>query len=116
MNIQQTNYKNKINQISSLESLAEYAIDALAEESPSYFHGYEKAFTKEIQNYGLELVQECRNGNLLELSDKAIEKLALVEDRIGIGDNAFQSWLPVRCIDDNRPDALVGPRKRSRFS
>ncbi len=83
MNIQQTNSKNKINQISSLESLAEYAIDALAEESPSYFHGYEKAFTKEIQNYGLELVQECRNGNLLELSDKAIEKLASVEDRIG---------------------------------
>ncbi len=76
MNIQQTNSKNKINQISSLESLAEYAIDALTEESPSYFHEYKKVLTKEIRNYELELVQECRNGNLLELSDKAIEKLA----------------------------------------
>ncbi len=81
MNIQQTNYKNKINQISSLESLAEYAIDALAEESPSYFHGYEKAFTKEIQNYGDSLIHDCLDGTLLRTSNEFISEA--IENRIG---------------------------------
>lgn len=53
--------------ISSLDALTEYVITALTEKTPSYFHEHEKAFTKEIRNYGVGLIQECKNGKLLKL-------------------------------------------------
>jgi len=65
----------------AFEFLAEYAIDALTEESPSYFQEHEKAFTKEVLNFSAGLVQECKNGSLLKLSDEAIEEI--IENKIG---------------------------------
>lgn len=72
--------QNKFKDISSLDALTEYAISALTEKTPSYFHEYEKAFTKEIRNYGVALIQKCKNGTLLKLSDEAIIEVA--ENRI----------------------------------
>lgn len=40
------NPKNRFKDISSLDALTEYAISALTEKAPSYFHEREKAFTK----------------------------------------------------------------------
>lgn len=67
--------------ISCLDALTEYAITALTEKTPSYFHEYEKAFTKQVRDYGVRLIQECKSGTLLKLSDEAIEEAA--ENRIG---------------------------------
>lgn len=67
--------------ISSLDALTEYAISALTEKTPSYFHEYEKELTKEIRNFGVALIQDCKNESLLKLSDKAIEEAA--ENKIG---------------------------------
>lgn len=78
---QQINPQNKFKDIASLDAITEYAISALTEQSPSYFHEYEKACTKEICNYGVRLIQECKNGTLLKLSDEAIQEA--VENRIG---------------------------------
>ena len=67
--------------ISSLDAITEYAISALTEQSPSYFHEYEKACTKEIRNFGITMIQECnKDGALSELSDEAIEET--IENRI----------------------------------
>jgi len=73
--------QNKLKNISSLDALTEHAICALTEQSPSYFHEFEKAFTKEIHNFGIALIQGCKNGTLLKLSDEAIGEA--VENRIG---------------------------------
>lgn len=67
--------------ISSLDALTEYAITSLTEKTPSYFHEYEKAFTKQVRDYGVGLIQECKNGTLLKVSDEAIEEAA--ENKIG---------------------------------
>ena len=72
--------KNSLKNISSLDAITEYAITSLTEKAPSYFHEYEKAFTKEIRNFGVALIQDCKNGTLLKLSDEAIEEN--VENRI----------------------------------
>lgn len=71
---QQSNPQNKFKDISGLDALTEYAITALTEKTPSYFNEYEKAFTKQVRNYGVELIQECKNGTLLKVSDEAIEE------------------------------------------
>lgn len=76
----QFNLKNSFKDISSLDALTEYAITSLAEKAPSYFREHEKAFTKQIRDYGVGLIQECKNGTLLKLSDEAIEEA--VENRI----------------------------------
>lgn len=78
---QQINFKDRFKNISGLDALTEYAISALTEKTPSYFQQYEKACTKEIRNYGIALIQECKNGTMLKLSDEAIEEA--VENRIG---------------------------------
>lgn len=67
--------------ISSLDALTEYAITSLTEKTPSYFHEYEKAFTKQVRDYGIALIQDCKNESLLKLSDEAIEEN--VETKIG---------------------------------
>lgn len=67
--------------ISSLDALTEYAITSLTEKAPSYFHEYEKAFTKQIRDYGIGLIQDCKDGTLSKLSDEAIEEA--IENRIG---------------------------------
>ena len=72
--------KNSLKNISSLDAITDYAISALTEKASSYFHEYEKAFTKEIRNFGVALIQDCKNGTLLKLSDEAIEEN--VENRI----------------------------------
>lgn len=72
--------KNSFKNISSLDAITEYAITSLTEKTPSYFYEYEKALTKEIRNYGVGLIQECKNGTLSKLSDEAIEEA--VENRI----------------------------------
>lgn len=72
---------NTFKHISSLDALAEYAVSALTEKTPSYFHEYEKAFTKQVRDYGIGLIQECRQGTLPELSDEALEEA--MENRIG---------------------------------
>lgn len=78
-------YNSKLNSIfkhlPSIEALTEYSITALIKKTPSYFHEYEKVFTEQIRNYGVGLIQECKNGTLLNLSDEAIEEVA--ENRIG---------------------------------
>lgn len=78
---QHSNSHSRFKDISSLDAITEYAISALTEQSPSYFHKYDKTFTKEIRNYGVRLIQECKNGTLLKLSDEAIGEA--VENRIG---------------------------------
>lgn len=78
---QQTNFKNRFKDISSLDSLTEYAISALTEKTPSYFHECEKELTKEIRDFGVAFIKECKNGTLLKLSDEAIEES--IENRIG---------------------------------
>ncbi len=78
---QQINFKDRFKEISSLDALTEYAITSLTEKAPSYFHEYEKAFTKEIRNFGVALIQDCKNGTLLKLSDEAIEEA--VENKVG---------------------------------
>lgn len=65
--------------MSSLESLTDYAITSLAEETPSYFHEHEKTLAKEIYDYSPGLVRKCKNDTLLNLSDETIA----MEDRIG---------------------------------
>lgn len=49
----------------------------MTEKTPSYFHEYEKAFTKQV----IALIQECKDGTLLKLSDEAIEEA--IENKIG---------------------------------
>ena len=84
---QQINFINNFNSkdifkdISSLDALTEYAITALTEKTPSYFHEYEKTFTKQIRDYGVGLIQDCKDGTLEELSDEAIEEA--IENKIG---------------------------------
>lgn len=73
--------KSSFKDISSLDALTEYAITSLTEKAPSYFHEHEKAFTKEIRNYGVGLIQECKNGKLLKFSDEALEEA--IENKIG---------------------------------
>ena len=77
---QQINFKDRFKEISSLDAITEYAITSLTEKAPSYFHEYEKAFTKEIRNFGVALIQDCKNGTLLKLTNDAIEEN--VENRI----------------------------------
>ncbi len=77
---QQHNPKIRFKDISSIDSLIDYAISALTEKAPSYFHEYEKAFTKEIRDFGVAFIQDCKNGTLLKLSDEAVEEN--VENRI----------------------------------
>lgn len=72
--------KNSFKDISSLDALTEYAITSLTEKAPSYFHEYEKAFTKEIRDFGVALIQDCKDGTLLKLTNEAIEEN--VENRI----------------------------------
>ena len=72
--------KNSFKDISSLDSLTDYAIGALTEKAPSYFYEYEKAFTKEIRNFGVAIIKDCKDGMLLELTNEAIEEN--VENRI----------------------------------
>lgn len=67
--------------ISSLDALTEYAITSLTEKAPSYFYEHEKAFTKQVRDYGVALIQECKNGTLLKLSDEALEEA--IENKIG---------------------------------
>lgn len=67
--------------ISCLDALTEYAISALTEKTPSYFHKYEKAFTKQVRDYGVGLIQECKNDTLLKSSNEALEEA--IENRIG---------------------------------
>lgn len=52
----------------------------MTEKAPSYFHECEKTFTKEILNFGVVLIQDCKDGILLKLSDEAIEEN--IENRI----------------------------------
>lgn len=78
---QQINSKDRFRSISSLDAITDYAISALTEKSPSYFNEYEKAFTEQVRNYGVALIQECKDGTLLKLSDEAIEEA--IENRIG---------------------------------
>lgn len=73
--------QNKFKDISSPDALTEYAITALTEKTSSYFHEHEKAFTKQVRDYGVGLIQECKQGTLSDLSDEAIEEAA--ENRIG---------------------------------
>ncbi len=49
---EQNNTKNKITQLASIDSIAEYALNALTEKSPSYFYECENAFTKEFGRMG----------------------------------------------------------------
>ena len=77
---QQHDIKNSFKNISSLDSVTDYAIGALTEKAPSYFHEYEKVLTKEIRNYGVALIQDCKDGTLLKLTNEAIEEN--VENRI----------------------------------
>lgn len=72
---------SKSKDISSLDALTEYAITSLTEKTPSYLHEYEKAFTKQVRDYGVELIQECKKGTLSDLSDEAIEEA--IENKIG---------------------------------
>lgn len=60
--------------ISSLDALTEYAITSLTEKAPSYFHEHEKAFTKEMRNFGVALIKDCRDGTMSDLSEEAIEE------------------------------------------
>ena len=53
---QQINSKDRFRSISSLDAITDYAISALTEKSPSYFYGYEKAFTKQVREYGVGLI------------------------------------------------------------
>ena len=53
----------------------------MTEKTPSYLHEYEKAFTKQVRDYGVELIQECKKGTLSDLSDEAIEEA--IENKIG---------------------------------
>lgn len=78
---QQSNLKNKFKDISSLDALTNYAITSLTEKTPSYFHEYEKAFTKQVRDYGVGLIQECKQGTLSDLSDEALEEA--IENKIG---------------------------------
>ena len=73
--------KNSFKDISSLDSLTDYAIGALTEKAPSYFFEYEKAFTKEIRNFVVAIIKDCKDGMLLKLSDEAIEEA--VENKVG---------------------------------
>ena len=66
--------KNSFKDISSLDSITEYAITSLTEKAPSYFHEHEKAFTKEIRNFGVALIKDCRDGTMSDLSEEAIEE------------------------------------------
>ena len=75
--------------ISSLDALTEYAITSLTEKTPSYFHEHEKALTKEVRDYGVELIQECKNGTLLKLSDEAMKEAA---------ENKISDALDASCI------------------
>ncbi len=77
---QQHNPKNRFKDISSLDAITEYA-GALTEKAPSYFHECEKELTKEIRNFGVGIIQDCKNGTLSKLSDEAIEES--IESRIG---------------------------------
>ena len=63
------------------DSLTDYAIGALTEKAPSYFFEYEKAFTKEIRNFVVAIIKDCKDGMLLKLSDEAIEEA--VENKVG---------------------------------
>ena len=78
---QQHNIQDRFKDISSLDALTKYAISALTEKAPSYFHECEKELTKEIRNFGVALIQDCKGGTLLKLSDEAIQEA--VENRIG---------------------------------
>ena len=78
---QQHNIQDRFKDISSLDALTEYAISSLTEKAPSYFHECEKELTKEIRNFGVALIQDCKGGTLLKLSDEAIQEA--VENRIG---------------------------------
>ena len=49
--------------ISSLDALTEYAITALTEKTPSYFHEYEKTFTKELHGFTDEVIRTCRRSS-----------------------------------------------------
>ena len=73
--------KNSLKNISSLDAITDYAISALTEKASSYFHEYEKAFTKEIRNFGVAIIKDCKDGMLLKLSDEAIEEA--VENKVG---------------------------------
>ena len=66
--------KNRFKDISSLDAITEYAITTLTEIAPSYFHEHEKAFTKEIRNFGVALIKDCRDGTMSDLSEEAIEE------------------------------------------
>ena len=61
----------------------------MIEKTPSYFHEYEKAFTKQVRDYGVGLIQECKSGTLLKLSDEAIEEAA---------ENRIENALDASCI------------------
>ena len=71
---QQCNPANRIKSISSLDAVTKYAINALTEKAPSYFYGNEKGLTDGIRDYGIELIQGCKDGTLLDLPDEAIEE------------------------------------------
>ncbi len=64
MNEQQNNPKNKIAKLATFDSIAEYAINALTEKSPSYFSKYEKKLADETLNYTNRLIKMCENGTL----------------------------------------------------
>ena len=71
---QQCNPANRIKSISSLGAITKYAINALTEKAPSYFYVHEKGLTDGIRDYGIELIQGCKDGTLLDLPDEAIEE------------------------------------------
>lgn len=70
--------------IASLDALTEYAISALTEKTPSYFHEYEKIFTKQVHDYGAGLISECQNGTLSELK-REFQKIVRYADDFLIG-------------------------------
>ncbi len=72
MNEQQNNSKNKINQLASIDSIVQYALDALTEEAPSYFSKYEKKCADEIYNYTNNLINKCEDGTLSDKSPDVV--------------------------------------------
>ncbi len=58
----QNNPKNKISQLASLGSIAEYALNALEAEQPTYFYKHERKFEDAIHNYTDSVIQICQNG------------------------------------------------------
>ena len=81
--IKQNNHSNPadtLRDLASLDAIAQYALNAMAETHPSYFHEFEAALAKSIRNYGLNLVKECKNSSLQDLPDEAIKEI--LEDRM----------------------------------